>query len=40
MFFLNVNHSGVIRESLAKIRKWLNQKKKREREEKKVSKLI
>ena len=41
-----VNHSGVIRESLAKIREGLNQKKKKkERERKKekkknVSKLI
>ena len=39
-----VNHSGVIRESLAKIREGLNQKKKkkeRKKEKKKnVSKLI
>ena len=38
-----VNHSGVIRESLAKIREGLNQKKKKERKKEKkknVSKLI
>ena len=34
-----VNHSGVIRESLAKIREGLNQKKKKEKK-KNVSKLI
>ena len=39
MFFLNVNHSGVIRESRAKIREGLNQKREKKKK-KNVSKLI
>ena len=33
-FFFNVNHSGVIRESLAKIREGLNQKREKKKKEK------
>ena len=36
----SINHSGVIRESLAKIKKGAKSKKKKKEREKNVSKLI